>query len=468
MQDDEENSDLFRKEFRCNGPFPVSDESLTDAPDKPVADMHVDQDAQDQEGADMLEDAQDQPDASMQVPDAHDKPDADTAVPNAQPDRMCDRCQEANCTCPEELDTTDLRCLRDGWFFDPPPGPGAGLSINDWAQREIDEICWNLDKMYLNGGLKTFAYLHKMSPEALEQRFPTHVPFASDQPRETEPPSALEEAMAAAIQSNNFPAQGGMLGNFWARTWKHECADAYAEATEKAGPGEKRQAQQEFRMKFLKGKYEALRKSRLRVDTYRTVQRSVGTFEPPNVIWAREGKGKAGLRATKHLCQMAIAVGSRFLSWNSATRRLEILHVRKEMMEEMQQLWELRREQHAVTKQGRDAVVHPETAAGTVGVQKEAAESGGVRQEAAAATVGVQKGAAGRSGGVHTEAAAASTGVQQEATAAGGVQKGEAAASTGVQKGEAAASTGVQQEAAAAAATGGLTRSRSRKKEKRI
>ena len=153
------------------------------------------------------------------------------------------------------------------------------------------------------------------------------------------------EAAEHALETGLFPAQGGPLGNAWARAKK----DSPALARDYDAVGKKVPVQTKFRLDWIKREYLPSCRKRTRKTTQKSTKRSHGTFLPPNMIWVEQGRGKAGLKAMKNLVTMAIMVGSKYCSWNSGTRGLELMHIKKGFSEELETAWALKVEQSEKT-----------------------------------------------------------------------------------------------------------------------
>ena len=104
---------------------------------------------------------------------------------------------------------------EDVFFEEPPTHTHDGISVNGWAQHEIDMICETPDDLYKRGDLQLLVNIHKLNEEEIADKFP--MPKASGGGH-SGPKDEYMRALEEALSSNGkFNLHGGIVGNMWAK-----------------------------------------------------------------------------------------------------------------------------------------------------------------------------------------------------------------------------------------------------------
>ena len=171
--------------------------------------------------------------------------------------------------------------------------------------------------------------------------FPTHQPTD-----EAKPLDAFNDALKAVIDSGICPSTAGSVGNKWNRAKQDDAklrADYEAE-------GKSYKKQNAFRVKWCTGLYDETKTQRVKTTTFSKVTALKGQFEPPNQVWVLEGKGAVGLTQVNNLALMCCSVGSKFISYNTSSKCVELMVTKKGFREELEEKFAIIQSQNRTQK----------------------------------------------------------------------------------------------------------------------
>jgi hypothetical protein len=134
----------------------------------------------------------------------------------------------------------------------------------------------------------------------------------------------------------------GVVGQIWQR---EKAADVKLAAEYAAIKG--RANQQEFRKEWLQLRYKKKVETREYAQSYSTTDFSNGVYRPIKVIYDKEGGDSDAAAATRNLVLMCIALGGKWLSFNKFTRRMEYMHLKRGINDELTKAWTIRKTQVA-------------------------------------------------------------------------------------------------------------------------
>ena len=144
----------------------------------------------------------------------------------------------------------------------------------------------------------------------------------------------VAQVLAEAAQ-DGFNLRGSLGQQFAASEGK--CA-AYKALKGKPGS---RQLQSDFRKQWAQCKLEEYQKEKVKLTSWRRVDKTKGKYKSLAKIAVDEGGGKQGLSAATRLAIKCCRMGGDWLRWNGQTDRFDYLHLEASYEESMTQAWEL-------------------------------------------------------------------------------------------------------------------------------
>ena len=174
--------------------------------------------------------------------------------------------------------------------------------------------------------------------------FATKKPKNSGELNDETVPSELEKLLQSAATEGKFDMRQ-RIGQLWARELKSdpELKKKYQEA------GKNYEAQRSFRTAWSAKKYVTVKEDRMKTVRQRASDDTWGSYEPTAIVHEREGKDKAGAKATLNYVRKCLQLHEKgynyrnraFVMWNSFTERYDFLYIKRGFRDSLEEIWSM-------------------------------------------------------------------------------------------------------------------------------